>query len=278
MAKKKGLSRTKSQRKTLKKKRMPTAKQHEDLEREPVCLDNVDLVPLLTASENLLSTYREAQKHHPLSSNGFPSPPDVSDIYSARRELKRVLEPLTQKQKHWGGCLVSSKRRWLPEILNVMQEIVEKPLRTEAPSRLRVAVGELQEMLGVSVNGIELESAKRDSVWPPENGCHFQPGEADSRNEDKSAYVPVSELLNDRLEIDSYSKMNRFLQKTERVIRTRKPKKNRRKIHLGDWHRFWKNYDEMQFEALNKNSMQQLIEGIEKRTAEVRKKRESSNS
>ena len=58
------------------------------------------------------------------------------------------------------------------------------------------------------------------------------------------AYVPAAWLLTSRDEVATAAKMTRFLDKHTLEVRQAKPSPNRRLVHAGDWHRWWKRYDD----------------------------------
>jgi hypothetical protein len=87
---------------------------------------------------------------------------------------------------------------------------------------------------------------------------------------DESAFVPMSDVWDQ--EFKSAALCSRFLDKHPE-IRQRKPSPNRRDVYLPDWHRYWRQQQAIQSEALGDEAMQEHIADIEARKATERAKR-----
>jgi hypothetical protein len=93
-----------------------------------------------------------------------------------------------------------------------------------------------------------------------------QPDASASEKGTDDAYVPMSELWQDHF--DTAAQCTKFLNKTTE-IHWRKPAPNRRDIHIGDWHRYWKDLDRKAFELLDSDATKGKIADIEARKADA---------
>lgn len=92
---------------------------------------------------------------------------------------------------------------------------------------------------------------------------------------DDSSYVPMSDIWLQHF--NSATQCSRFLD-NNLGIRSRKPSKKRREVHLADWHNYWKEYDRKQSEALDHETLGEFLIDKEARESEIQENKIAKKS